>query len=90
MLDGQAGPTPGGPSVVLRISSTRELNLGSFSPSARKAKTSSMGRSIPMVASKQLVSWEANAENFTLQTSIFLGFLHPLAEPHGIAKRLVQ
>ena len=28
-------PTPGGPSVVLAISSTLGLNFGSFSPSAR-------------------------------------------------------
>src|SRR3954447_4283919 len=39
-------PTPAGPSVVLAISSTRGLNLGSLVPSARKAKTSSTGRSI--------------------------------------------
>src|SRR3954451_11220961 len=44
-------PTPGGPSVVLRISSTRGLNSLSFSPSARNAKTSSIGRSTTAVPS---------------------------------------
>src|SRR5688500_8943761 len=43
-------PTPGGPSVVFAISRTRGLNFGSFSPLARKANTSSMGRSMTTVA----------------------------------------
>src|SRR4051812_47724261 len=38
-------PTPTGPSVLLRISSTRGLKSLSFSPSATKAKTSSIGLS---------------------------------------------
>src|SRR5437867_1993577 len=37
------------PSVVLAISRTRGLNFGSFSPSARKANASSIGRSITTV-----------------------------------------
>src|ERR1700733_13670441 len=43
-------PTPTGPSVVLLISSTRGLNFGSLVPAARNAKTSSIGRSIVVVA----------------------------------------
>src|SRR3954471_20151326 len=43
-------PGPAGPSVVLRISRTRGLNFGSFSPSARNRNTSSIGRSITVVA----------------------------------------
>src|SRR4051794_30894338 len=46
-------PTPTGPSVTLRISWTRGLNFGSFSPSAGKAKTSSIGRATTVVASKR-------------------------------------
>src|SRR3954454_17630011 len=46
-------PTPAGPSVVLAISSTRGLNFGSLVPSARKAKTSSTGRSILADPSKR-------------------------------------
>ncbi len=46
-------PTPGGPSVVFAISWTRGLNLGSFSPSARNANTSSIGLSITVVTSKR-------------------------------------
>ena len=46
-------PTPTGPSVVFRISWTRGLNFGSFSPSARKSKTASIGR-LTMVASLEL------------------------------------
>src|SRR3954447_11886614 len=38
-------PTPTGPSVSLRISWTRGLNLGSLVPSARNANTASAGRS---------------------------------------------
>ena len=47
------GPDAGRPSVVFAISRTRELNFVSFSPSARKAKTSAMGRSITTVASNR-------------------------------------
>src|SRR3954469_22672979 len=43
-------PTPGGPSVALRISCTRGLNFLSFSPFARNAKTSPIGRLIVVVA----------------------------------------
>src|SRR5664279_176267 len=39
-------PTLDGPSGSLRISTTRGLNLGSFVPAARKAKTCSIGRLI--------------------------------------------
>src|SRR3954463_10318069 len=46
-------PTPVGPSVVLAISWTRGLNFGSLVPSARKAKTSSTGRSTRAVPSKR-------------------------------------
>src|SRR3954471_3651323 len=46
-------PTPVGPSVVLMISWTRGLNFGSLVPSARKAKTSSTGRSTRAVPSKR-------------------------------------
>src|SRR3954452_13985519 len=46
-------PTPTGPSVLLRISSTRGLKSLSFSPSARKAKTSSIGRSTTAVPWKR-------------------------------------
>src|SRR5512132_3195710 len=41
---------PGGPSVVCLISRTRSLNLVSFSPLARNARTSSIGRSMTTVA----------------------------------------
>src|SRR5207248_6251844 len=47
-------PTPGGPSVVLRISWTRALNFLSFSPSERNANTSAIGRLIVVVAEKSL------------------------------------
>src|SRR4051812_26156706 len=46
-------PTPVGPSGVLAISWTRGLNLGSLVPSARKANTSSTGRSILAAPSKR-------------------------------------
>src|SRR4051794_39001520 len=46
-------PTPTGPSLLLRISSTRGLKSLSFSPSARKAKTSSIGRSTTAVPWKR-------------------------------------
>src|SRR5439155_22182102 len=50
-------PTAGGPSVVLAISRTRGLNFGSFSPFARNANTSSIGRSITTVASNRPAMW---------------------------------
>src|SRR3954468_23787695 len=46
-------PTPGGPSVVLRISRTRGLKRLSFSPLARNAKTSAIGRSMTAVPWKR-------------------------------------
>jgi hypothetical protein len=55
VLDGAGigGADTGGPSVVFLISRTRALNFGSLVPSARKLKTSSIGRSITVVPSNR-------------------------------------